>query len=234
MTGSEVINPAWDIWCRMYGPDPKNWNGNLFDRNFETGERVGRFAKFEAGLEAADAFITDHRVRNHVIDHMSFAIPTPQHLDLIARLGPIVEMGAGTGYWSWLFRQMGVDVIAYDGWPPQTHPLPDENVPGGRQRMHNGWFRCWWTEIERGYPPAVAKHPDRTLLMVWPYMNSMAERTIKAYAGKCMVYIGEGPGGACANDAFFNHAEKYWKLQSRLLIPQFSGLHDELYIWRKR
>lgn len=234
MKADEIINPAWDIWCRMYGPDPKKWNGNIFDRDYATGEKIGRYADVDGGSDAAtDRLLSDHRVRNHIIDHMTFAIPPPSALDRIAALGPIVEMGAGTGYWAWLLRQMGVDVIAYDAFPPQTHPLPDEGAPNGRQRRHNGWFRGWWTEVERGYPSVVAKHPDRALLMVWPYMNSMADRTIRAYTGEHVAYVGEGAYGACANEAFFSHVERYWTVKE-YPIPQFSGIHDELWILKRK
>ena len=36
------------------------------------------------------------------------------------RLG-IVEVGAGTGYWSWLLRSMGLDVVALDRSPVPVH-----------------------------------------------------------------------------------------------------------------
>lgn len=36
------------------------------------------------------------------------------------RLGyPVVEMGAGTGYWAALLQQRGVDVVALDRHPPE-------------------------------------------------------------------------------------------------------------------
>ena len=44
----------------------------------------------------------------------SFATPTPQALDLLASLGDIVEVGAGTGYWAAALRARGVDVLAFD------------------------------------------------------------------------------------------------------------------------
>ena len=44
----------------------------------------------------------------------SFATPTPPALDLLASLGDIVEVGAGTGYWAAALRARGVGVLAFD------------------------------------------------------------------------------------------------------------------------
>ncbi|CEG41978.1 uncharacterized protein PHALS_12285 [Plasmopara halstedii] len=44
----------------------------------------------------------------------SWAIPDERALQIIKHYGPIVEMGAGSGYWARLLQLRGVDVIAYD------------------------------------------------------------------------------------------------------------------------
>ena len=48
---------------------------------------------------------------------VSFAIPTEAALEAIAEHAPLIECGAGTGYWSALLQQRGIDVIAYDSHP---------------------------------------------------------------------------------------------------------------------
>ena len=44
----------------------------------------------------------------------SYVLPESHLLEVISRYSPLVEVGAGTGYWAYLLRSMGVDVIAYD------------------------------------------------------------------------------------------------------------------------
>uniref|UniRef100_A0AAV1UJU6 Uncharacterized protein n=1 Tax=Peronospora matthiolae TaxID=2874970 RepID=A0AAV1UJU6_9STRA len=44
----------------------------------------------------------------------SWAIPDERALQIIKHYGPIVEMGAGSGYWARLLQDRGVDVVAYD------------------------------------------------------------------------------------------------------------------------
>jgi hypothetical protein len=44
----------------------------------------------------------------------AWAIPDARALRIIKHFAPVVEMGAGTGYWCSLLRESGVDIVAYD------------------------------------------------------------------------------------------------------------------------
>lgn len=50
----------------------------------------------------------------------AFAVPNERALQVIAYYSPVVEVGAGTGYWAGLLRKRGVEVIAVDIAPPAT------------------------------------------------------------------------------------------------------------------
>ena len=56
---------------------------------------------------------------------VSFGIPSAAALEAIARHGPIIEVGAGTGYWAGLLQAMGVDIIAFDAEPTSTGSCVD-------------------------------------------------------------------------------------------------------------
>lgn len=240
-SAAEIRNPAWDVWCRVYGPKIETFNQNMR-------WRLDLDRLNESLNKHLDDFENGYHVRSVVIDLMTFAVPSPNVLDAIVSLGkPIVEMGAGTGYWAWCLRQLGVDVVAYDKFPPQTNPKPDEEwittqLPNGKSEMRreirtalnaNNWFRSYWTEVKRGRPPTVIKHPDRALLMVWPYMDDMAVRTLRYYTGDTLIYVGE-ERAACATDEFFDEVEKNWEKVADLAIPQWPGLHDEAWILKRR
>lgn len=103
----------------------------------------------------------------------AWAVPDPAALDAITRYSPrgVVELGAGGGYWAGLLRAHGVDVVAYD---------PDPAA--GR-----------WSPVRAGDHTAVAAHPDRTLLLVWPsYEQSWTGRVLDLYAGDTVIYVGAG------------------------------------------
>ena len=48
----------------------------------------------------------------------SYVFPDDRVLSVLAGLGPLVEMGAGTGYWAYRLRTLGVDIVALDLAPP--------------------------------------------------------------------------------------------------------------------
>ena len=214
--GAVTDNPALEAWTECYGPGARY---NTYDRHdWPTG--------------AFD-------VRREVIKRYSFAIPTDAALDVIAAAGPVVEIGAGTGYWAELLRRRGCDVAAYD--------IQGED--------HAKWFPHGLVgQVDVGGIEMAAKHPDRTLLLIWPYMDSMAHDAATAYAGaggQRLVYIGEGPWGCTANDDFFalvgrdcdrdwddehdcsTHPAPAWREVADVAIPQWDGIHDHLYVYER-
>ena len=62
-----------------------------------------------------------HELRDELVKKYAWAVPTEASIEAIAALGPIVEVGAGTGYWAWLLRQVGATVEAYDVAPGDNH-----------------------------------------------------------------------------------------------------------------
>lgn len=81
----------------------------LFDRDDESLDQHA----IERLLERATA-------RPIGVARYSYAIPDLTALNILAEHGPILEIGAGTGYWAYLLRQRGVDVAAFDINPPLT------------------------------------------------------------------------------------------------------------------
>lgn len=88
----------------------------------------------------------------------SWAIPSMEALDRIAALGPVIEIGAGTGYWAYLLRALGVDVKAFDVAPP--------GVVGVKNGWHDGAET--WTKVCQGGPERAAYEAHRTLFLCWP------------------------------------------------------------------
>ncbi len=129
------------------------------------------------------------RRRAHVRRY-AFAVPTEAALTTIARYAPIVELGAGTGYWAYLLRQRGVDVVAYDRFPPDRAENPNRLDP----RL--------WTEVLAGDESVLARFPDRGLLLCWPsWRDPFAAAALDVYPGATLIYIGEAAGGHTADDA---------------------------------
>ena len=152
--------------------------------------------------------------RHDLVKKYSWALPSLEALRTIAAEGPIVEMGAGGGYWAYLLRQLGVDIIAFDRSPGASY-----------------WSSHLWTKVEEGGPPILAKYPERSLLLIWPPLDDEMEGDcLGFYEGDCVLYVGEVDG--CTGDGSIFEQDK-WSLDKTVEIPKFGGLHDNLHVFRR-
>jgi hypothetical protein len=135
---------------------------------------------------------------------------------------PVVEIGAGSGYWAWQLAQAGVDVVAYDPHPPAADNQYCKHGP--------------YAPVAVGGPGAVTLHPDRALLMVWPpYGGAHAEEALRAYRGDLLLYAGEGWGGCTADDGFYELLDAEWvetSVSERHV--SWSGIHCRLSAFRRK
>lgn len=190
--------------------------------------------------------------RTEMIFRYSFAMPTQEAIDRIASFGKILEVGAGTGYWSNLLLRAGADVIAVDKAPIDLGPIPpDSKLPV----LKNQWpFTTSWFPVQQGDGPTfVDKYtPEYTLFMCWPnYNDSFAYDCLAASKGEYAIYIGEQSTGCTAGDDFFallgeeygleihnkDRAEPIphlWDIVEEIDLPQWPGIHDCLYILKRK
>ena len=127
-------------------------------------------------LPAHDALLQPHRQRgslpiamatlsklvvNPLCQLASYAVPSEAALEALAELSPLIECGAGTGYWSALLQHRGVDVAAFDAQPPT-------------ERHNNAFFHGTYCDVKRGDGASLFargagdSYARRTLLLVWP------------------------------------------------------------------
>jgi hypothetical protein len=111
----------------------------------------------------------------------------------------------------------------------------DSNIAGD----HEDWTYCAvdtpYMPIRKGGPERAADYPDRTLLLIWPpYAEPMAHDALRAFTGRTLVYIGEGDGGCTGDDAFHALIDAEWDEIADHAVPQWWGLHDHLWIYRRK
>ena len=169
----------------------------------------------------------------------AWAVPTSRALNAIKTFSPqgIVEIGAGTGYWASLLRQMDVDVIAYDASP----------VEFGRNRFHSNEKSCVpvtsFTHVLHGGPRASAAHGDRVLMLCWPpgdHNRSRATReramshiALGAYAGPRVIYSGQRRGMLTGSQKFHDALQREWLLIERIGTPSFRGKQTWVYLYER-
>lgn len=134
---------------------------------------------------------------------VGFAVPSQEALDVIAALGPIIEVGAGTGYWAALLQHAGADIIAYDEQPPSLSSVGTE--------IGNRFFCRQYTEVlqadsvELFQQTKKSEHSHRALMMIFPEnpahvavgaYESWDAHCVEAYhlaGGRTVVYVGDRP-----------------------------------------
>lgn len=164
--------------------------------------------------------MTTFNDRSLMITKYGFSIPNQEAVHYIADLSPVIETFAGSGYWSWMLKQAGCDVVSTDdhSWPSvSSYPL----------RFGK------WAEVKNVKAQNAAK-TDRTLMMSWPPMSDAAAEALSAYLGNDLVYIGEGREGCTANLRFFDILEDEWELVNAVNIPRHLMIHDVMYHYTRK
>ncbi len=163
---------------------------------------------------------------------MAYAVPSDEAINLLASLKlPVIECGAGTGYWASLLRAQGVTVAAYDIAPNRTaEQLLAAAARGGRVHHHHGQGGAShneyhaevpaWTTVLRGGAEAAAGRDapfdgaSAVLFLCYPPPKSpMALQCLRCFKGDVVAYVGEWQGDT-ATPAF-----------ERMLSSDFVCLH---------
>jgi hypothetical protein len=199
----ETTNPVLTEYLEVVGEEVYDWFD--FDLSFES--------RMDAG-----------RLRQELVKRYTWAIPNEAAIRAIVSHSPIVEIGAGRGYWAKLIADAGGDIMAFDLRPP---------VKEGNNEYHNE--SGVYAPIRRGGATAVREHADRTLLLCWPpYDTRMAYNAVKHYTGTCVIYIGEAWGGCTADDDFHRHMNTQFDEVEEISIPQWPYIKDAMWIYRRK
>jgi hypothetical protein len=170
----------------------------------------------------------EDNVRHRLVAKYAWAIPNEEALETIAKYGPIVEIGAGNGYWAFLLRSMGVEVKAFD---LQTNLKANRFFEPTRDRDEPKH----WTKVEQGGSEKAQQYSDHSLFLCWPpYGDEMAVNTLKAYSGDTLIYVGEGYYGCTADKSFFEYLEEDWERIEFVSIPTWAIVGDCLSVYRRK
>lgn len=198
----------------------------------------------------------DHLITRPLQLLVGFAIPNDAAIKRLVELSPLLQMGAGSGYWAGILRrQDDINILAYDLDPPSTG--------------NNEFFDAAYVgDIQEGtcaesMTPELAS--GRTLLLIWPNdpdpvdnrqfcqedacQGSQAiwdidclEAFIRA-GGRHVVYVGEraaaisGDGtdsGLSASRRFQQLLESDFVLLDAIKIPNWWLNEDDMTVWEKK
>lgn len=193
-------------------------NPYLDEAKDHLGTRIWELTGDMASVEKwANERMSNDVLREELVKKYSWAIPTEEAIKLIARFSPIVDIGAGTGYWPWLLQQVGADVIAYDispGFNDQAEHEP-------------------YTRVRKGGPEKAAEHSDRALMLVWPpRATSFGSDCARAYSGDYIIYVGES-NGCTGSQELEEHLGQHFIEVSHIGLPQWDQCNDYVRIYKR-
>jgi len=170
-----------------------------------------------------DVMLQQFELRRQLVSKYSWAIPDENALKVISKYSPIVEVGAGTGYWASLLQFMDVDITPFDAFPPNKI----QNVFHDRNNV--------WTNVHRGGAKVLSKFDSSySLMLCWPPYNSpMAMKCLSNFNGDTLIYIGESGSGCTGSKNFHRELELRWERVEFCPLHQWVGLHDGLYVYRR-
>jgi hypothetical protein len=197
----------------MYPPSPND----IMERSVRIGE-LPAYAEIEHSLlwcpnyGDAERFIYAKR--------FGYGVPCREVIDEVARYGPLLELGAGNGFWSFWLRKKGCDVIATD--------IGEDNP-----YTKNKWVS---DVIQLDAVTALKTFPGRNILIVWPHFTAgwSVEVVQQLKPSQIICYVGEGPFGCCAPPAFFSElARRQFQMTYMCASPAWPMTTDYLAVYRK-
>jgi hypothetical protein len=158
--------------------------------------------------------------RKAFIAEWGFSIPCMEAIDALGRYAPIVEIGAGTGYWTALLQSAGVDAIA-----------TDKTASGD---LGYGFHAGRHAQVsEMSAEDAVLHHAARTPFCSWPTQgeNWALTAVSRLSPERVVAFVG---GSATGTPELVRFLSKNFDLIEDVEIPQFPGCDDRLVIYRRR
>lgn len=159
-------------------------------------------------------------LRGRYARRYGYGIPCLELIDALRPLAPLLEVGAGNGFWTYWLRRAGCDVLAVDA------GLPDPYT-GHR----------WIDDLRTSDgAKAVVGEPERNVLMVWPRYDSLwPTHVVHALrADRALCYVGEGPFGAAAHPSMFGALQaRGFQLQQLLPAPNWPMSSGYLAIYAR-
>jgi hypothetical protein len=152
----------------------------------------------------------------------AYVYPAARLLNAVTRYAPLVEVGAGTGYWSYLLRNRGVDIVAYD------------LAPLGSQTGNRYHYDLWpWTEVRQGDVSIAERFPNRSLLICWPPLFSSMGNALLHYHGPNVIYVGDN-GHRTAILSGLEHDFARVERYPAIAMDPAPGARPELTVWRRK
>jgi len=159
--------------------------------------------------------------RSGYIRRFGFSIVCEEAVAALLGLSPLVEVGAGAGYWSAVLAAAGADVVATDA---NLQPIGYSFTAGAA-----------FPTSELPALEAVARHPDRDVFCSWPSRGEgWLTPALEAMApGRRAALILEPRGGKTGDDSLYQLLDDRFTRTADIELPRFPENQDRLAIYMR-
>lgn len=176
-----------------------------------------------------------------------WSIPSQAAVERLASLGPLLEIGGGTGYWASLIREAGGDIKCFNSgeWRDDLSTMPQ-----GEHLQCGVGHEARFGEVLAGGPEQIALHPDRALVLMWPdYLGQGAFglECLEAFEGETLLLVGEWQGrtyggympglgqhGQSFSQEFQAEVASLFVEEAVLRLPNWPLFADVLMVFRRK
>jgi hypothetical protein len=162
-------------------------------------------------------------------------IPTDEAIRTLIKYGPVVEVGAGKGYWAHVLNENGGDCIPTDLNPEdETGEFPVTTVYSSEDGEQKYSSTVWAGVEELDGAAAVTAYPERTVMMCHPEGTThWSKDVLDAIEDQFFIYIGEWFPGADANPLLFKRLADEFDLVERFLVFDWASMHAAGYVFKR-
>ena len=188
----------------------------------------------EASNSRIDQLIRVEVIGQSLCDKYAWAIPDERSLRVLSQFSPLIEIGCGKGYWAYLLKLKGVDIIAFD------------KKKIAKAKKSN------WTDVQSGGPEVLldsSVSEGRNLLLCYPdEASSLAIKCLENFTGDHIIHVGElavcgGGSGTLSSpqapwgrttgaDFQVSLAEEFHCLLT-ISLPRYPFSRDCLSVWKR-
>jgi hypothetical protein len=168
-------------------------------------------------------------------------IPTDEAVDTLSELQPILEVGAGSGYWAYVLENAGVDIVATDPYPVDVSReyLSGEcetiSRSGPRSvELEGGAPKLPWTEIKIADHTVIQECSGKTVMSCHPPADSDWNKEMLDLidSGQQFVFVGGWYPSPDATPFFFDEL-KEWELLDMFPVYDWRTMHAHGYVFQK-
>jgi hypothetical protein len=179
-------------------------------------------------------------------DEYACSVPNNEAIAVLARHQPLLEVGAGGGYWASLLHKMRVDIMAITS----AKFSLEWNTVAGIEEGTPLYAVSHFAGLQEGGPQVVCQHADRTLVLMWSdYMGSgtFGLECVRNYTGKTLILVGEWhdwtlgsstPGTPAHGQAFSlsmqQLVDKEYERVQTVALPNWPAHVDRLMVFKRR